>query len=91
MGECEILCNRLAIMNSGKLQDIGSRLELKESFHPGFLLNAKLRPNTSAASVAIFKEAILTNFNCVLREEHGVSIQPSSISLCNYLQMLTIF
>lgn len=74
MDECEFLCNRLAIMNHGRLNCIGPIQQLKRSFGLGYLIMVLLRdgrPGTPQA--AQVKQAILDNFPCVLREEYGVS------------------
>lgn len=72
MDECEFLCNRLAIMNSGQLNCIGPILELKKTFALGFLITVLMKPKQLAENVERVKAAIQESFECVLREEYGV-------------------
>lgn len=95
MDECEFLCNRLAIMNSGQLNCIGPILELKKCFGLGFLIIVLLKPKQPAEKVASVKAAIQESFDCVLREEYGVSrivnlSSRCSVSLIRYNPMSRI-
>lgn len=74
MDECEFLCNRLAIMTQGQLKCIGPIQQLKDTFGLGFLVIVMLRPNCSDEQHYVVKNAMMSTFDCGLREEYGVSV-----------------
>uniref|UniRef100_A0A1I7VE48 ABC transporter domain-containing protein n=1 Tax=Loa loa TaxID=7209 RepID=A0A1I7VE48_LOALO len=51
MEECEILCNRVAIMNHGQLRCVGSIQHLKHRFGEGYTLTIRLPTNESISKV----------------------------------------
>lgn len=72
MDECEELCNRLAIMASGKFKCIGYIPKLKELFGNGFTLLIKVREKCQFEKVAEIKSAIGEMFICQLRDDYAV-------------------
>ncbi|KAM3720275.1 Phospholipid-transporting ATPase ABCA1 [Dirofilaria immitis] len=59
MEECEILCNRLAIMNHGQLQCVGPIQHLKHRFGEGYTLTIRLSTNESISKVRSSMESLL--------------------------------
>uniref|UniRef100_A0AAF5RWN1 ABC transporter domain-containing protein n=2 Tax=Wuchereria bancrofti TaxID=6293 RepID=A0AAF5RWN1_WUCBA len=59
MEECEILCNRIAIMNHGQLRCVGSIQHLKHRFGEGYTLTIRLSTNESISKVQSFMETLL--------------------------------
>ncbi|XP_018325058.1 retinal-specific ATP-binding cassette transporter [Agrilus planipennis] len=47
MEECEVLCNKLAIMKDGQLQCLGTIPQLKQKYGQGFTVYLKLKPMLS--------------------------------------------
>lgn len=72
MDECEYLCNRLAIMSVGQLKCIGPVQQLKNAFGLGFIIVIMVTPNQPVAVMNLVKNAMISKFQCILREEYAV-------------------
>ncbi|VDP11703.1 unnamed protein product [Onchocerca flexuosa] len=59
MEECEVLCNRVAIMNRGQLQCVGPIQHLKHRFGEGYTLTIRLSTNESISKVQSSMENLL--------------------------------
>ncbi|VDK64160.1 unnamed protein product [Onchocerca ochengi] len=59
MEECEVLCNRVAIMNHGQLQCVGPIQHLKHRFGEGYTLTIRLSTNESISKVQSSMEILL--------------------------------
>uniref|UniRef100_A0A0R3RQ99 ABC transporter domain-containing protein n=1 Tax=Elaeophora elaphi TaxID=1147741 RepID=A0A0R3RQ99_9BILA len=59
MEECEILCNRVAIMNHGQFQCVGSIQHLKHRFGEGYTLTIRLSASESISKVQSSMEILL--------------------------------
>lgn len=74
MDECEELCNRLAIMTSGKFKCIGYTQKLKEIFGKGFTILIKLYENCPIGKNKEIEAEIIKMFLSKLRDNYAVSI-----------------
>ncbi|CAG9529673.1 unnamed protein product [Cercopithifilaria johnstoni] len=59
MEECEILCNRVAIMNHGQFRCVGSVQHLKHRFDKGYTLTIRLSTNKSISEIQSSMEILL--------------------------------
>lgn len=72
MEECEVLCNRLAIMVNGEFKCLGSVQHLKNKFSKGFFLTIKAGHDTNTTrlgmKLVVIKEFVDRSFkNVVLK------------------------
>ncbi|XP_058807215.1 retinal-specific phospholipid-transporting ATPase ABCA4-like [Phymastichus coffea] len=70
MEECEVLCNRLAIMVDGKLVCIGPSEQLKQRFGAGYDIQIKLNLEKAKTQLDSIKSGIPRVLNCVLTDEN---------------------
>ncbi|KAJ8686330.1 hypothetical protein QAD02_022124 [Eretmocerus hayati] len=71
MEECEILCNRLAIMVDGKFVCIGAAQELKQRFGAGYNIQIKLEPERSKNEISKIKVDLENALDCQLTDENS--------------------
>ena len=73
MEECEVLCNRLAIMVGGKFVCTGSSEELKQRFGTGFNIQIKINPENANDQLNEIKSYIVELLACQIIDEHEVN------------------
>lgn len=76
MEECEVLCNRLAIMVNGELKCIGSSQELTRLHLVGFNIIVRLKQGSSSHEIENVKTHMTTELPCSLVDSNSVSTQP---------------
>ncbi|KAG5683919.1 hypothetical protein PVAND_013177 [Polypedilum vanderplanki] len=74
MEECEVLCNRLAIMVNGEFKCLGSVQHLKNKFSKGFFLTIKIGNNDDVhmlnRKIIVVKDFVANTFSgAILKEE----------------------
>ena len=72
MEECEVLCNKLAIMVGGKLACIGPSQELKSRFGAGYNIQLKMNPEKSKDDMENVKKHMSDSLGCELMDENSV-------------------
>ncbi|KAJ8686329.1 hypothetical protein QAD02_022123 [Eretmocerus hayati] len=70
MEECEALCNRIAIMVSGRLVCIGPVQELKQRFGTGYDIQIKMNAEKAADQVDDIRNDMSTSLPCELADEN---------------------
>ncbi|XP_068901248.1 phospholipid-transporting ATPase ABCA3-like isoform X1 [Tenebrio molitor] len=73
MEECENLCDEVAIMKNGKIEDQGNLLTLKSKYQNGYKLTIKL--NSGAGDTAPIKDSIKSVLDADLQEEYAESLE----------------
>uniref|UniRef100_A0A8C3XV28 ATP binding cassette subfamily A member 10 n=1 Tax=Chelydra serpentina TaxID=8475 RepID=A0A8C3XV28_CHESE len=81
MKEAEALCDRVAIMVSGKLRCIGSIQYLKSKFGKGYLLEIKVK---DPEQVDLIHAEITRIFPLAARQERGWTFHTSNIKKMNF-------
>lgn len=76
MGECEYLCNRLAILVRGRMRCIGTVQHLKQLYAKGFTVVVRIANTAAADGIEAMIENIMADFNqrLVLKDEHPVGV-----------------
>ena len=72
MEECEKLCDKIAIMVSGRFVSIGSSEELKLKFNVGNYVLIKLNQKKSKNQVSSIKSEMQHVLDCQLVDENSV-------------------
>jgi ATP-binding cassette subfamily A (ABC1) protein 3 len=73
MEECENLCDEVAIMKNGQINDQGNLLTLKSKYQNGYKVIIKL--NNSSGDTAPIKNCLYLELGAVLQEEYGESLE----------------
>jgi ATP-binding cassette subfamily A (ABC1) protein 3 len=78
--EAEVLCNNIGILSAGKLQCIGTPLQLKQRHGSGYEIQIRLNSSKDTALLAIQREAIKLFMN-QLMEKLRETYQPNNAVL----------
>lgn len=75
MEECDILCERLAILVNGQFRCCGNLPYLKRKFTEGFSVVVKYDETANESSIEAIKDVMSKTFDeCILRDSHLVCI-----------------
>lgn len=85
MEECEVLCNRLAIMVDGKIVCVGGAQELKQRFGADYIVRVQLDAEKSENQVAGIKEDARKLMDCEVADENMVRIFCQFTSWISYV------